>query len=388
MDIVPEFLLSNCLKNFQIKFMFDIVIIGAGVIGLAIAKAIGNNSNKSVLVIEKEETFGRGISSRNSEVIHSGIYYEPNSLKAKYCIEGRELLYDYCKESHVWIKRCGKIIVGSNHQESDLENLFKNGKTNSVPDLKIIDKKEINLLESNIDADIGLYVGCAGILSAHELMLAYYRESQLKNHDYLFKSKLVGAKQINSGYELDIENPLGESETVSCEWVINSAGLESDIIAELIGNDFPKLKYSKGCYFKLSPKWRSAFKRLIYPLPDKEHGTLGIHLSFDQNNSVKLGPSAHWLENKIEDYDIDEKLIDQFYNEGKLYIKNLQKDDLSPDYSGIRPKINIDNNPMPDFYIEHEESKGLPGWINLIGIESPGITASIAIGNKISKIVN
>ena len=163
--------------------MFDVVIIGAGVIGLAIAKAIGNNSNKSVLVIEKEDTFGRGISSRNSEVIHSGIYYEPNSLKAKYCTEGRELLYDYCKENHVWIKQCGKIIVGSSHQESDLENLFKNGKTNSVPDLKIIDKKEINLLESNIDADIGLYIGCAGILSAHELMLAYYRESQLKNHD-------------------------------------------------------------------------------------------------------------------------------------------------------------------------------------------------------------
>jgi len=198
----------------------------------------------------------------------------------------------------------------------------------------------------------------------------------------------VGAKQINSGYELDIENPLGELETLSCEWVINSSGLESDIIAELIGENFPKLKYSKGCYFKLSPRWRSAFKRLIYPLPDKEHGTLGIHLSFDQNNSVKLGPSAHWLENKKENYDIDEKLIDQFYNEGKLYIKNLEKEDLSPDYSGIRPKIYIDNNPMPDFYIEHEESKGLPGWINLIGIESPGITASIAIGEKISKIVN
>ena len=368
--------------------MFDVVIIGAGVIGLAIAKAIGNNSNKSVLVIEKEETFGRGISSRNSEVIHSGVYYEPNSLKAKYCTEGRDLLYDYCKENHVWINRCGRIIVGSDHQENDLENLFINGKMNSVHDIKIIDKKEINRLESNIDADIGLYIGCTGILSAHELMIAYYRESQLKNHDYLFKSKLVGAKQINSGYELEIENPLGEAETVSCEWVINSAGLESDIIAELIGEDFPKLKYSKGCYFKLSPKWRSAFNRLIYPLPDKEHGTLGIHLSFDQNNSVKLGPSAHWLENKNEDYDIDEKLIDQFYNEGKLYIKNLQKDDLRPDYSGIRPKIYIDNNPMSDFYIEHEESKVLPGWINLIGIESPGITASIAIGEKISKIVN
>jgi len=368
--------------------MFDIVIIGAGVIGLAIAKAIGNNSNKSVLVIEKEDTFGRGISSRNSEVIHSGIYYQPNSLKAKYCTEGRELLYDYCKKNHVWVNPCGKIIVGSAYQESDLENLFKNGEANNVPNLKIIDKKEINLFESNINADIGLYIDCTGILSAHELMLAYYRESQKKNHDYLFKSKLVGAKQITSGYELDIENPLGELETLSCEWVINSSGLESDIIAELIGEDFPKLKYSKGCYFKLSPKWRSAFKRLIYPLPDKEHGTLGIHLSFDQNNSVKLGPSAHWLENKKENYDIDEKLIDQFYNEGKLYIKNLEKEDLSPDYSGIRPKIYIDNNPMPDFYIEHEESKGLPGWINLIGIESPGITASIAIGEKISKIVN
>ena len=368
--------------------MFDIVIIGAGVIGLAIAKAIGNNGNKSVLVIEKEETFGRGISSRNSEVIHSGIYYEPNSLKAKYCTEGRDMLYSYCNENHVWINPCGKIIIGADNQKHELEKLSNNGKINGVPDLKMINKKEIDRLESNIDADIGLYIGCTGILSAHELMLAYYRESQLNNHDYLFKSKLVGVKQIDSGYKLDIKNAVGEIENVDCEWVINSAGLESDVIAELIGNDFPKLKYSKGCYFKLSSKWRSAFKRLIYPLPDKNHGTLGIHLSFDQTNSVKLGPSAHWLENRKEDYDIDNGLIDQFYNEGKLYIKNLEKRDLTPDYSGIRPKIYIDSNPMPDFYIEHEEAKGFPGWINLIGIESPGLTASMAIGNKIAEMIN
>ena len=173
-----------------------LTIIGAGVIGLAIAKAIGNNSNKSVLVIEKEDTFGRGISSRNSEVIHSGIYYQPNSLKAKYCTEGRELLYDYCKKNHVWFNPCGKIIVGSAYQESDLENLFKNGKANNVPNLKIIDKKEINLFESNINADIGLYIDCTGILSAHELMLAYYRESQKKNHDYLYHLDIVNFDTI------------------------------------------------------------------------------------------------------------------------------------------------------------------------------------------------
>ena len=219
-------------------------------------------------------------------------------------------------------------------------------------------------------------------------MSAFYKDSQSMDHDYLFKSEVISIKQLDQGYELFIQNAVDEIETISCEWVINASGLQSDIIASMLGDKFPKLKYSKGCYFKLGSRWRHAFNHLIYPLPDKAKGSLGIHLTVDQTGSAKVGPSAHWVEGRNENYDVDSSLIDQFYNEAKLYIKGLNKEDLSADYSGIRPKIWMNDNPMPDFYISHEEDKGYPGWINLIGIESPGLTASIAIGNDIAKWVN
>jgi len=153
--------------------MFDVVIIGAGIVGLAIARSIGETTNKSVLVIEKEESFGRGISSRNSEVIHSGIYYKPGSLKAKYCTLGRDMVYDFCEKNDIWYNRCGKLVVGRHHQSEELNTLYKNGQENDVPEIQIIDKKEINNLEPNIKADIALHVGCAGIISAHDLMAKF-----------------------------------------------------------------------------------------------------------------------------------------------------------------------------------------------------------------------
>lgn len=364
--------------------MFDIVIIGAGVVGLAIARYIGETSQKSVLVIEKEETFGRGISSRNSEVIHSGIYYKPDSLKAKYCTRGRDMTYDFCAKHNIWTNRCGKIVLGKKHQAEDLESLFVNAEKIGVPEIRIIDKKEINALEPKIEADIALQVGCTGIVSVHDLMVAFYKISQDSDHDYLFKSRVVSARPASGGYELEIENPQGAVETVTSEWVINSAGLESDIVAKMLGEEYPTLKYSKGCYYKLSSKWRGAFNHLVYPLPDKKHGSLGIHLSFDESQMAKLGPSAHWIYDREENYDVEEVLLDQFYAEGSRYIRGLERDDISPDYAGIRPKIWIDKNPMPDFYISHEADKGFPGWINLVGIESPGLTSAIAIGEDVA----
>ena len=152
----------------------------------------------------------------------------------------------------------------------------------------------------------------------------------------------------------------------------------------MIDEDSPSLRYSKGCYYKLSSKWRGAFKHLVYPLPNEKQGSLGIHLSFDETQMMRLGPSADWVDGKEENYDVEEYLLDQFFSEGCQYIRGLEKEDLSPDYAGIRPKIWVDENPMPDFYISHEQEKGFPGWINLIGIESPGLTSAIAIGEDIA----
>jgi len=368
--------------------MFDVVIIGAGVIGLSIARAIGNKTNKSVLIIEKEDSFGKGISSRNSEVIHSGIYYKPGSLKSKYCVEGRKHLYDYCIKNNIWYNNCGKLVVSKSHQREQLEKLYQNAKDNGIDDVKIIEKNEINLLEPLIESDIALKVDCTGITSAHDLMLSFYNESQSHDHDYLFKTKVVGANKKNDDYAIDIENYYGEIEHVNCNWVINAGGLNSDLLGELLNDDLPKIKFLKGSYFKLSSKWKNTFKKLIYPLPDIAHGSLGIHLTIDRDGMARLGPNADWIDNREEDYAVNDELINTFYKEGKKYISGLELDELTPDYSGIRPKIFSENNSMPDFYIQHEEEKGFPGWINLIGIESPGLTASISIGNEIAKIVN
>ena len=367
---------------------YEIIIIGAGVVGLAVARALKNSGKGSVLVIEKEETFGRGISSRNSEVIHSGIYYPPNSLKAKYCTLGREKLYAYCKEKNVWYKQCGKLILAQEYQMNELERLYENGLTNGVPDLNMMEKDELSKLEPNIMGESVLFVGCTGILSAHDLMASFYNESNQIDHDYLFKTELKECVHSNGRYTLHLLNPQGGMETVTSDWVVNAGGLQSDIIASMLNhnqNNFPKITYSKGCYFSLSSKWRNAFSHLIYPMPDNTQGSLGIHISFDQNMTTKLGPSVEWMENRIEDYTVNNDLNMTFFEEANAYIKGLELSDLTPDFSGIRPKIGTSENPYADFYIHHEKDKGYPRWINLIGIESPGLTASIAIGEDVAR---
>ena len=222
-------------------------------------------------------------------------------------------------------------------------------------------------------------------MSAHEFMAALHRISKEKEHDYLFLSEVVDIEQITGGYRVDIRNADGDTEHVTTAWVINAGGLHSDLIAKMLGGEesFPKLKYSKGCYFKLSSRWRGQFRHLVYPLPDEKHGSLGIHLSIDQTQTVKLGPSAHWLNDRVENYDVDESLTHLFHHGAAAYIKDLKMEDLTPDFAGIRPKIYHEDNPVSDFYIAHEEDKGFPGWVNLIGIESPGLTAALAIGEYV-----
>ena len=369
---------------------YEIIIIGAGALGLAVARALANAGKGSVLVVEKEETFGRGISSRNSEVIHSGIYYPPNSLKAIYCTSGRKKLYAYCKEKNIWHNQCTKLVLAQENQINKLEQLYKNGLTNGVPDLKMIGKGELSKLEPNIEGKSALFVGCTGIFSAHDLMASFYNESTQMDHDYLFKTELKQCEYYDGRYKLQIENTLGTVETVTSDWVINSGGLQSDIIAGMLNhnqNSLPKITYSKGCYFSLSSKWRNAFNHLIYPMPDNTRGSLGIHISFDQNMSAKLGPNVEWMENRVEDYTVKNDLNMIFFKEAKSYIKGLELSDLTPDFSGIRPIIGTPENPYSDFYIHHEKDRGYPGWINLIGIESPGLTASIAIGEEVAEWV-
>lgn len=367
--------------------MFDIVIIGAGVIGLSIAKALGEKTKNSVLVVEKENAIGKGVSSRNSEVIHSGIYYSPGSLKSKYCVEGRKKLYDYCLKNDIWHQNCGKLVVGQAHQEEQLEGLYKNALKNGVDEIQIIDNQQISKISPVVDSSIALKVDCTGIVSAHDLMTNFYHKSLNYEHDYLFKAEVMGIEKKSNNFSIELKNYFNEIEKVESKWVINAAGLNSDIIGNFFDIDVPKLRFLKGSYFKLSSKWKNRFDRLIYPLPDAEHGSLGIHLTIDADGMARLGPDAEWCQNREENYSVDESLINTFYEEGKKYLPDLEIDDLTPDYSGIRPKIYLEKDSMPDFYISHEIDRGLSGLINLIGIESPGLTGSLAIGEDIAKMV-
>ncbi|SVE14080.1 uncharacterized protein METZ01_LOCUS466934, partial [marine metagenome] len=248
----------------------------------------------------------------------------PNSLKAKYCTSGREKLYAYCKEKNIWHMQCGKLVLAQKNLMNELERLYENGLTNGVPDLNMMEKDELSKLEPNIMGESALFVGCTGILSAHDLMASFYNESNQMDHDYLFKTELKECDHSNGRYILHLLNPQGEMETVTSDWVVNAGGLQSDIIASMLNhnqNNFPKITYSKGCYFSLSSKWRNAFSHLIYPMPDNTRGSLGIHISFDKNMTTKLGPSVDWMNDRVEDYTVNNDLNMTFFEEAKAFIK-------------------------------------------------------------------
>jgi len=367
---------------------YDVIIIGAGVVGLAVARALAERNVSSVLVIEKEGDYGRSVSSRNSEVIHSGIYYPENSLKARYCRSGRDKLYPFCRENDVWFSKCGKMVVAQKGQEKELEKLYQQARMNEVPEIDIMSQKEICVLESDISAESALFVGCTGVISAHELMLAFSRYSAEADHDLLLKASVVGVEPRGNHYLIAVHGPGEASYRVSARWVVNAAGLWSDRVAEFLwGTDRkerPALYYLKGSYFKLSSKWSNRIEHLVYPIPDEKYDSMGIHLSFDQGGDVKLGPSAEEVENRREDYSVEERNLEMFYTAGKRYIPALEREDLSPDFAGIRPKLAVPNGEPSDFYIRHEQDLGYPGWINLIGIDSPGLTAAIAIGEDVT----
>jgi len=370
---------------------YGVVIIGAGVIGLAVANSLANSNIKSVLIIEKDESYGRGISSRNSEVIHSGVYYPKGTLKQRLCFKGRKLLYEFCDRHNIWYNRCGKLIVAQRNDIEAIEKIYSQAKENNIESVYQIDSRVIQKKNEYISAYCGLQIDCTGIVSAHELMNTFYNISNSCDHDYLFKSEIYDASPINGGYELLIKNAYGNTEKVSCDIVINSTGLNSDCMAKLIydeENIIPEIIFSKGCYFKLSSKWKNKFNQLVYPVPDYANQSLGIHLTIDRNGAARLGPSAHLMNERIEDYSVNPELKMEFYKEAKKYIPLLKNEDLTPDYSGIRPKINKKEDVFKDFYIKNEKTNGFPGWINLIGIESPGLTSSMAIGQEVLDLIS
>ena len=362
----------------------EIAIIGAGVVGLAIAAEVAKG--REVYVLEKNETFGQETSSRTSEVIHAGIYYPLGSLKAKLCVAGNAMLYELCEEHGIGYKKLGKLVVATEDEEiKELEGLLENGQKNGIS-LEFLSKGEVRKLEPKVSAVAAIFSPSTGIVDSYGLMKYFLGVAKDNNAKIVYKAKVVGIEKLTDKYKVTVEDTAGNFSFLT-RVLINSAGLNSDRIAEVAGIDIAKagyqLHYCKGEYFSTS---QAVTKRLIYPVPKPNEGGLGIHIIPDLQGRIRLGPNAQYVD-KI-DYKVDEKWKREFYDSAKKLLPFIEYDDLEPDFAGIRPKLQGPGEDFRDFVIRHEHDKGLEGFINLIGIESPGLTASPAIAKYVRSIVD
>jgi L-2-hydroxyglutarate oxidase LhgO len=364
----------------------NIAIIGAGVVGLAIAAEL-SRQQENVLVIEKNRTFGLETSTRNSEVIHAGIYYPEESLKARFCVEGNRLLYKFCEKYSIGHQRLGKIVVATDKSEvGKLEELYQQGLSNGTTDLRLLSRQEVKKLEPNVEATAGLLSPSTGIVDSHSLMRLMYGLAREQGTDFVFDTEVVGIEQTGGRYRVEIQDREGTSSFVT-NILINSAGLRSDTIAGLAGIDIDqagyRLHYCKGDYFSLNSPDGPPVNHLVYPLPEK--AGKGIHITLNLDGAVRLGPNAYYVDEP--DYKVDDTERETFYQSVKKYLPRLQIEDLGPDFAGIRPKLQGPQETFRDYVITDEAARGLPGLINLIGIESPGLTAAPAIAKYVTEMI-
>lgn len=366
----------------------DITVIGAGVVGLAVGAAVVEKDNE-LYILEKEDVYGQGTSSRNSEVIHAGIYYPSGSLKAELCVKANPIIYDICEKYKVPFMKCGKLIVANGESEvKQLEGIIKHATSLGARDLEMVDLEKVHEFEPNVRADAAIYSPSTGILDAHGLMDHYYREARriAGSDPVVLDTEVTGIDQTKDGYIVKMISG-GEQFEIMSRVVINSAGLYCDRIAQMVGIDIDKegyrLHWSKGEYFSLTGK-PPAFM-LIYPPPPQDEASLGIHSVPDLTGRLRFGPNAYYVDEINYAVESEKK---SFWREIVNYFPSIKLEDLNPDISGIRAKLQGPGEPVKDFIIRHEEDKGLPGFINLIGIESPGLTCSPTIAEMVKEMVN
>ena len=356
------------------------IVIGAGVVGLAVARELAVHGME-VLVTERAEGIGTGTSSRNSEVIHAGIYYPAGSLKAKLCVQGKHMLYDYCRARGVEHRQLGKLIVAADDSEHEtLKGIWQKAHANGVNDLQWLDAKQAQALEPALACTAALLSPSTGIIDSHGLMLAYQGDAENAGAQCVFHCPFESAKALpDGGFEVRFGG--AEPMTLTCDTLINAAGLHAPATAQRIDglnqDKVPKAYLCKGSYFNLQGK--APFGHLIYPVPQK--AGLGVHLTLDLAGQAKFGPDTQWID--TEDYDIDMARSDGFYEAVRRYWPDLKDGALQPGYTGIRPKISGPNEPAADFCISGPADHGVKGLVNLFGIESPGLTASMAIAARV-----
>ena len=355
------------------KEVVDVAVVGAGIVGLAVARALARDG-REVLILEAESVFGSHTSSRNSEVIHAGIYYPKGSLKARSCVAGKELLYEYCASHGVPHRRCGKLIVATDEpQLEELRGIQKKAHANGVTDVVWMSREQALALEPELHCVAALYSPSTGIIDSHALMLAYQGDAEANGAMLALKSPLEKCEVVADGFVLQ--------ESIHCRIVVNSAGLRAPTVAKSI-QGYPVEKapgefYAKGNYYSLNR--RNPFSRLIYPVP--EPGGLGVHVTLDLAGQARFGPDVEWID-RIG-YDVDPKRADRFYAAIRRYWPGVPDGSLSPGYAGIRPKTSGPKDPAPDFEVQGPSKHGIPGLVHLFGIESPGLTASLALAGMV-----
>ena len=356
------------------------VVVGAGVIGLAIARALARGG-QDVLVLEAERSIGTHTSSRNSEVVHAGLYYARGSLKATLCVAGREPLYRYCDARGIGHRRCGKLVVAADaSQIGALEALHAAAHANGVDDVRLVGAHEAIALEPALHCVAALRSPSTGIVDSHALMLAYQGDAERDGATIAFGARALGARVVADGFAVRVD--AGEPLELATARLVNSAGLEAPAFASRIeglpAGHVPRAYFAKGNYFTLSGL--APFSRLVYPVP--EPGGLGVHLTLDLAGQARFGPDVEWVERP--DYRVDPARAAVFYAAIRRYWPGLRDGALAPGYAGVRPKIVPAGAPAGDFVIAGPDVHGVAGLVNLFGIESPGLTASLAIAASVA----
>jgi L-2-hydroxyglutarate oxidase LhgO len=361
----------------------DCIVIGAGVIGLAAARALARDG-RTVMILERERHFGMHTSSRNSEVIHAGIHYRPGSLKARTCVSGRDLLYRYCAERGIAHRRCGKFLVATSEEQlSQLQAVEAQARGNGVFDLEWLDGAQARRCEPALCCEAALSSPSSGIIDTHAYLLSLLADAEAHGAQVAYGAVVTSLRPTPSGIDICIES--AAQPVLRAQFVVNSAGLDAHRVARSIDGfptqHIPEVRYAKGSYFALTG--RAPFSRLIYPVP--ESGGLGIHMTVDMAGQARFGPDVEWVD--AVDYGVDAARAAEFYGAIRRYWPALADGRLSPAYAGIRPKLARAGEGAADFCISGPADHGVAGVVNLFGMESPGLTASLALAAHIAAIV-
>jgi L-2-hydroxyglutarate oxidase LhgO len=360
----------------------DCVVVGAGVVGLAVARAFAL-AGREVIILEAADGIGTETSSRNSEVIHAGIYYPAGSFMARFCVAGRRALYAYCAEKGVPHANCGKLIVATNAEEDAmLAGIKRRAEVNGVEGMRVLTAAQAIALEPNLSCTSALLSPATGIIDSHAFMLALQGDAENAGAVPVFLSPVTSGRMVQGGVEINVGGV--DPTTLRCRLLVNATGLHAPGFASrIVGmppDRIPGTYYAKGNYFTLSG--RSPFSRLIYPVPVP--GGLGVHLTIDLGGQARFGPDVQWID--TIDYTVDAARADSFYAAVRKYWPALKDGALQPGYSGIRPKIVPRGAPTQDFVVQGPQTHGMPGLINLFGIESPGLTASLALADHVVEV--